>query len=136
MRISDWSSDVCSSDLIASAASGGAEGDLDRYRPLPLQMMRNTARDQHRVAGLQQALAPAFVVPVEADRAGEDRKPPPCAVLEVVLAQHAGVTVVGAERTARPVALGAAGTGGTGAAAGGNTHNNYGCPAPRDTGRI
>src|SRR3546814_20311296 len=90
MRISDWSSDVCSSDLIASAASGGAEGDLDRYRPLPLQMMRNTGRDQHRVAGLQQALAPAFVVPVEADRPGEDRQQPPSAVLEVVPAQQAG----------------------------------------------
>src|SRR3546814_19181193 len=108
MRISDWSSDVCSSDLgddedigklsegrIASAASGGAEGDLDRYRPLPLQMMRNTGRDQHRVAGLQQALAPAFVVQVDADRPGEDRQQPPSAVLEVVPAQRAHRTRAG-----------------------------------------
>src|SRR3546814_3150627 len=35
MRISDWSSDVCSSDLIAIAASSGSETVLDGAKQAP-----------------------------------------------------------------------------------------------------
>src|SRR3546814_7815930 len=59
MRISDWSSDVCSSDLPPRAVRGRldlrapppAEGDSfhDRHRPRLLEPLRNVARRREQI---------------------------------------------------------------------------------------
>src|SRR3546814_14699426 len=60
MRISDWSSDVCSSDLIAVAAAGGeaevggARGDLQRE---PLPAAGTVGKSGHRDTVLQRTAA-------------------------------------------------------------------------------
>src|SRR3546814_5299789 len=45
MRISDWSSDVCSSDLADQRARAGVAGDL-------LHLGEEAPREEHRVAAL------------------------------------------------------------------------------------
>src|SRR3546814_13067081 len=57
MRISDWSSDVCSSDLARSAArDAGAERTVIESRRLDL----GKARDQWRASGFHQHVVQAF----------------------------------------------------------------------------
>src|SRR3546814_8079691 len=43
MRISDWSSDVCSSDLVQNTARAGSYGSYGRDVPIPRQLEDVTA---------------------------------------------------------------------------------------------
>src|SRR5690606_13801744 len=59
-----------------------------RYGSVPFKMMRDTGRDQHGIAGLEQARPAPFIIPVEADRAGKDGEQPPCPVFQIVAAEQ------------------------------------------------
>src|SRR3546814_12202397 len=53
MRISDWSSDVCSSDLVRAAV----DGDLDAaHRPMLPEKAAGLSADHHRHAAILQGL--------------------------------------------------------------------------------
>src|SRR3546814_13636972 len=47
MRISDWSSDVCSSDLLGNRGVGHAGGDLRRFGGQPVQRGAVDVADMH-----------------------------------------------------------------------------------------
>src|SRR3546814_10590738 len=55
MRISDWSSDVCSSDLVDVANVGGWRSGLLVYNGTPLSVV---AEDLKRTAGMRVSIAP------------------------------------------------------------------------------
>src|SRR3546814_2348794 len=54
MRISDWSSDVCSSDLRASAGGGAAR--LESLDPYPRRLLQDDAQSRHRLVLQDRAL--------------------------------------------------------------------------------
>src|SRR3546814_19889264 len=65
MRISDWSSDVCSSDLARRAAAGGA--GRRRAEPEEQEELLSMVADAHSLADLKTALGDT--TPVEAEAA-------------------------------------------------------------------
>src|SRR3546814_15841078 len=69
MRISDWSSDVCSSDLARQPARRQAEGEL---RPGPAGRSHRPQGAQGRLALVRGQLLPAL--PPGGAASGEDRK--------------------------------------------------------------
>src|SRR3546814_19210572 len=78
MRISDWSSDVCSSDLqhVGKAASRRADVDRGRARYVPAQM--HPPMFQREIELDAAARHPRLVAALDADRGiGGDRLPRP-----------------------------------------------------------
>src|SRR3546814_4343864 len=56
MRISDWSSDVCSSDLLATGGGTlGVDGDAEALRPAPLHPAHDAFLEEHHVDDDEQA---------------------------------------------------------------------------------
>src|SRR3546814_4758816 len=70
MRISDWSSDVCSSDLARRAAAGGA--GRRRAEPEEQEELLSMVADAHSLADLKTALGDT--TPVEAEAAPREPK--------------------------------------------------------------
>src|SRR3546814_6649229 len=58
MRISDWSSDVCSSDLVADLSEIGAAHDIHRIKLFPQETQRMRAQRQLQRAIILHHLAP------------------------------------------------------------------------------
>src|SRR3546814_17607155 len=61
MRISDWSSDVCSSDLLDGNLIGGAADAAGTHLDFRLHIVQGLVEDPHRV------IAPALANAVERD---------------------------------------------------------------------
>src|SRR3546814_9879119 len=64
MRISDWSSDVCSSDLIFRTARGGDVVERLARRPIDVEDVRRADRIEDRIIGIDVDVADAraFIV--------------------------------------------------------------------------
>src|SRR3546814_2705464 len=74
MRISDWSSDVCSSDLIArvdvpnsSQAGGRFQGNVSIPANCPVQILALVARSSHEIGGVSGQIDRILIHPARSE---------------------------------------------------------------------